>query len=65
MTGYKYVAVITDREYGEDFENFLKRHGVSRVMETFANLTFWILSDCKKPKKSYFGLSLTAKKPRR
>lgn len=39
MTGYKYVVVITDREYGEDFENFLKRHGVSRVMETFANGT--------------------------
>lgn len=39
MTGYKYVAVITDREYVEDFENFLKRHGVERIMETLATGT--------------------------
>lgn len=39
MTGYKYVMVITDREYGDDFEEFIKKKGVKSVITTFANGT--------------------------
>lgn len=36
MTGYKFIFVITDREFGEDYENFLNRHDVTRFMQTLA-----------------------------
>ncbi len=39
MTGYKYVMIITDREYGRDFEEFLKGRGVKNIIETLANGT--------------------------
>ena len=39
MTGYKYVMIITDREYGGDFEEFLKGRGVKNIIETLANGT--------------------------
>ncbi len=39
MTGYKYVMIITDREYGEDFEEFLKSRGVKNIIETLATGT--------------------------
>ena len=39
MTGYKYVMIIKDREYGGDFEEFLKGRGVKNIIETLANGT--------------------------
>ena len=39
MTGYKYVMIITDREYSGDFEEFLKGRGVKNIIETLANGT--------------------------